>query len=184
MAFTQFSYDMRIIRNLKDNPNVDDGLTADDLKAKFDEAGQVIKDYINDVLLPNAAEKPEAPGIVKAVGSSRQLVAATPGVDYQAPIGEGDITTEMLGEDVVAPKAAKLETARSITVQDSSGEHSAEAVSFDGSEDITLKMPETVKVDVLIAGSGLVGTVLPTDPVEGQVFFLIEEATEEATADG
>ena len=181
MAFTQFSYDMRIIRSLKDSPNVDDGLSADDLKAKFDEAGQVIKDYINDVLLPNAAEKPEAPGMVKAVGSGRRLVAAVPGTDYQAPIGNGGITTEMLHPSVVAPKAAKLETARSITMQDSSGKHSAEAVSFDGSEDITLKMPETVTANVLIAGSGLVGTTLPVSPVEGQLFFLIEEATEEET---
>ncbi len=184
MAFKQFSYDMEIIAKLKDAPNVDDGLTADQLKDKFDEAGKVIKDYINDELLPAAVYKPEAPGMMKWTGN--ELAAATPGVDYQAPIGKGDITTEMLAADVVAPKAAKLETARSITVQDSSGEHSAEAVSFDGSEDITLKMPEAVQLTTLIAGSGLVGTTLPENPVEGQVFFLIEEepVTEEGTENG
>lgn len=51
MAFTQFSYDMEIIGKLSDTPNVDDGLTAAQLKDKFDEGGKAIKDYINNVLL-------------------------------------------------------------------------------------------------------------------------------------
>ena len=51
MAFTQFSYDMEIIGKLSDTPNVDDGLTAAQLKDKFDEGGKAIKEYINGVLL-------------------------------------------------------------------------------------------------------------------------------------
>ena len=51
MNFTQFSYDMEIIGKLSDTPNVDDGLTAAQLKDKFDEGGKAIKDYINNTLL-------------------------------------------------------------------------------------------------------------------------------------
>lgn len=52
MAFTQFTKDMEIIGKLSDTPNVDDGLTAAQLKAKFDEGGEAIKEYLNGVLLP------------------------------------------------------------------------------------------------------------------------------------
>ena len=182
MAFTPFSYDMEIIAKLSDTPNVDDGLTAAQLKDKFDEGGKVIKDFINNVLQQEAAEKPAAPGMMKADGG--KLKAAIPDVDYQTPLAGGGITTDMFGKDSVAPAAAKLSTSRSITVQDSSGEYSAEAVTFDGSEDITLKMPGTVKLTTLIAGSGLVGSEYPANPVEGQLFFLIEEKPEEATNNG
>jgi hypothetical protein len=52
MKFTQFSYDMEIIGKLSDTPNVDDGLTAAQLKEKFDEGGKAVKDYLNGELLP------------------------------------------------------------------------------------------------------------------------------------
>ena len=93
---------------------------------------------------------------------------------------DGTVTTAKFAADAVAPSASKatqLATSRNITVKDSSGEHSAEAVAFDGSKDITLKMPESVKLTTLIAGSGLAGTEYPASPVEGQLFFLIEEET-------
>jgi hypothetical protein len=49
---------MEIIAKLSDTPNVDDGLTAFQLKEKFDEGGRAIKDYINNTLLQEVAEKP------------------------------------------------------------------------------------------------------------------------------
>ena len=52
MAFTQFTKDMEIIGKLSDTPNVDDGLTAAQLKEKFDEGGKAVKDYINNGLIP------------------------------------------------------------------------------------------------------------------------------------
>ena len=84
MAFTQFTKDMDIIGKLSDTPNVDDGLTAAQLKEKFDEGGKAVKNFINSTLLPEIsqqlAEKPTESGIQKAVGG--KLVAATPGEDY------------------------------------------------------------------------------------------------------
>lgn len=56
MAFTQFTKDMDIIGKLSDTPNVDDGLTAAQLKEKFDEGGKAVKDYINNELLPELEE--------------------------------------------------------------------------------------------------------------------------------
>lgn len=41
-----FSEDMEILQKLGDNPNSDDGLTEQELKEKFDEAGIKIKSYL------------------------------------------------------------------------------------------------------------------------------------------
>lgn len=53
MAIAQFSKDMAIIQKLDDEPNDVGGLSAAELKAKFDEGGEAIKKYINNTLLPN-----------------------------------------------------------------------------------------------------------------------------------
>lgn len=48
MAFTQITKDMSIIQKLADNPTE----TASELKAKFDEGGEAVKEYLNSVHLP------------------------------------------------------------------------------------------------------------------------------------
>lgn len=52
MALTKFEKDMVIIQKLDDEPNDVGGLTAAELKAKFDEGGEAIKEYINETLVP------------------------------------------------------------------------------------------------------------------------------------
>jgi hypothetical protein len=53
MAVTQFTKDMNIIAALSDEPNDSDGLSAAQLKAKFDEGGLALKEYLNDSLIPD-----------------------------------------------------------------------------------------------------------------------------------
>jgi len=50
MALTKLTENLNNIQALHDKPNTADGLTADQLKAKFDKAGNDIKTYINDTL--------------------------------------------------------------------------------------------------------------------------------------
>lgn len=50
MAFTKFEKDMAIISALDDEPNDVGGLTAAELKAKFDEGGQAIKKFLNETM--------------------------------------------------------------------------------------------------------------------------------------
>lgn len=52
MALTPFNTNLDIIAALADEPNDVGGLGAAQLKAKFDEAGNTIKDYINLTLIP------------------------------------------------------------------------------------------------------------------------------------
>lgn len=49
---TNFLKDMDIISALNDQPNDVGGLTAAELKAKFDEGGKAIQEYINHTLIP------------------------------------------------------------------------------------------------------------------------------------
>lgn len=48
--------DLNIIAKLDDEPNDVGGLSADELKATFDKAGNIIKDYINETLIPAILE--------------------------------------------------------------------------------------------------------------------------------
>ena len=56
MALPKMTVNVNNIQGLSDRPNTADGLTASQLKEKFDKAGQDIKNYLNDTLLP-ACEK-------------------------------------------------------------------------------------------------------------------------------
>ena len=50
MALTKLTTNLNNIQALHDKPNTADGLTADQLKEKFDKAGNDIKSYINNTL--------------------------------------------------------------------------------------------------------------------------------------
>lgn len=56
MALTKFEKDMSIIQKLDDEPNDVGGLTAAELKAKFDEGGEAVKDFLNETLIPELNE--------------------------------------------------------------------------------------------------------------------------------
>jgi len=50
---TTLDTDLNIIQGLDDEPNDVTGITSDQLKIKFDQASNSIKDYINNVLIPD-----------------------------------------------------------------------------------------------------------------------------------
>lgn len=52
MALEKFLKDMGVISALDDEPNDAGGLTASELKAKFDEGGVALQEFLNKVLLP------------------------------------------------------------------------------------------------------------------------------------
>lgn len=52
MALTRFSGDADVISQLSNQPNDNDGLSAAQLKAKFDQYGADFKDYFNNVFIP------------------------------------------------------------------------------------------------------------------------------------
>lgn len=57
MAITKLTKNLNHIQGLSDRPNTADGLTAAKLKEKFDQAGNDIKDYINNSLIQELDSK-------------------------------------------------------------------------------------------------------------------------------
>lgn len=51
---------VEIIQALGDNPNIDDGLSSEELKMKFDEAARIIKAYLNGIMVPYINELSES----------------------------------------------------------------------------------------------------------------------------
>lgn len=54
MSLTKFEKDMDVIQKLDDEPNDTGGLTSAALKAKFDEGGNAVKEYLNGTLTEEA----------------------------------------------------------------------------------------------------------------------------------
>lgn len=84
MALTKFEKDMGVIAALDDEPNDVGGLSARELKEKFDEGGQAVKRYLNEMLSPEIeatmATKEELDGLVAGVSpdltASENVLAA------------------------------------------------------------------------------------------------------------
>jgi hypothetical protein len=77
--------DLNIIQKLGDEPNIDNSLNATELKAKFDEAANIIQRYINEVLIPYTEHlySESNPPTAEAVGAARtMLYTATLSTDW------------------------------------------------------------------------------------------------------
>lgn len=125
MAIEQLEYctaETNVIASLADKPNAQSGMTAAQLKAKFDAADAAIKAYINDTLVPyvngTLAAAIEAPITTDKLASGLLVPLANGGTG---------------NTDGLAQAAKKLETARTIQT-DLSGNSAA---SFDGTDNVT-----------------------------------------------
>lgn len=115
MAFTELETDLSNISALSDRPNDDDGMSAAALKAAFDAAGNAIKLYINETLIPELeASGADSIGIEPITGLpgttnvQEALVALLDALDdvQAGTVTDGSITTPKLGD--LAVTTAKL----------------------------------------------------------------------------
>lgn len=103
--------DLNIIQALDDEPNDVGGLSAQELKAKFDEAGNVIKDFINDSLIPQ----------VVGAGTAEDQRAAN-----EAARQEHEAARVLAEETRVSAEAAREEAARTLNQNLSESVHQLE----------------------------------------------------------
>ena len=126
MALQKLTKDLKIIAKLDDEPNDVGGLTADELKAKFDEAGEIIKSYLNDGLL----EQLEAAGVEQAVllpentggfkyirlNGDKVLEVSADGSTWQATGSSGHLIYDKNG--VQLPQRSRMKFANSEVTDD------------------------------------------------------------------
>ena len=105
MAFTKITKDMNIIAALADEPNDVGGLSAAQLKAKFDEGGLALKTFVNGTLIDELEAGTAAASIGAKDGSNNDttlqsvlndLIGAVVG-----QIPDGSITAAKLHSDAV-----------------------------------------------------------------------------------
>lgn len=126
MALTPFNEDMDIISRQSTYPNDADGMTPEELKASYDRAGKLIKEYINNTLLKElggasaagslgvgAVNGTDMGATIQAVldAMAAQIVEATLGSIPDRSIGESkfadfSVSTRALSE--LAVTAAKI----------------------------------------------------------------------------
>ena len=106
MGIPRFTEDLEIIQKLSDLPNSTEGLTAAELKARFDRAGLLLQKFINEQLAPSivsdnipftATNEIKAANIYDAILNVHAQVrdAAT------GTIVNGSVTTDKLSEELL-----------------------------------------------------------------------------------
>lgn len=109
----QFSEDMDIIQKLGDTPGTDNNLDWKQLQAKFDEAGNLVKAYLNSIVpLLNAAFRNEGAVITGGtvigdldVNGNRLFGIATPTADSDAASKKYVDSAVEVAKDASLPKA-------------------------------------------------------------------------------
>lgn len=107
MALTKLTKDMAIIQKLDDEPNDVGGLTAEELKAKFDEAGETIKEFLNETLLSELGGENAAGSLGAVLNDEKTSVQEALDLLQRASVqsgnvpvggGEGDFLRKRSGE--------------------------------------------------------------------------------------
>lgn len=124
MAITKLERDLNIISALDNEPNDVSGMTADDLKAKFDEGNKAIQEYINETLIPETeAAVEEVRGEIEGAvdEATKNLESQLRGV-VLGQIPDDTITAEKLAPDVRERSYTKEETDAAIETADKVGD--------------------------------------------------------------
>ena len=107
MSLEKLTKDLNIVQTLDDEPNDVGGLSAAELKKKFDEGSLTIQEYINNVLIPaletlgveTSVQLPEGAGFKYIrLNADRVLETSQDGVTWQASGSAGHIIMNPAGE--------------------------------------------------------------------------------------
>lgn len=111
VLLTKLTDDLHIIALLDNEPNDVGGLSAEELKAKFDEGSLIIQAYINEVLIPELAGENGAANIgittVPALTGAETVQAALEAIERQmaemtqGAVADSSIITQKLADGAV-----------------------------------------------------------------------------------
>ena len=101
MALPIFEENLDIIASLNDEPNDVDGLTAEELKAKFDEGSKLIANYINETLIPKVESDIESAALGITTGGGIDGGSLKDGSIPGSKLANGSIDNSRLGLNAV-----------------------------------------------------------------------------------
>lgn len=126
MSIQKFEKNMNIVAALDDEPNDVGGLTSAELKAKFDEGGNSIQTYINNVLLPaleslgveTTVQLPDNSAGFKYIrlNSDKVLEVSTDGATWQATGSSGHLIMDKDGNTL--PQRSRMKFSNSIVTDE------------------------------------------------------------------
>lgn len=108
MALTKLTKDMAIIRKLEDEPNDVGGLTAEELKAKFDEAGEAIKEFLNETLLPELGGDSAAASLGAVLNGEKMSIQEALDLLQADSVQSGNVPMGGNAGDVLQKKSGAL----------------------------------------------------------------------------
>lgn len=158
MSISPFTKDLNIIAGLDDYPNDVGGLSASQLKAKFDEAAKLLQAYINTVLIPgitadnipfSRSSAVPADTMQAALENVQQQVATT----VTGAIPNNTVGMEKLTSTVQEALSAGSSAARVVTELQRSAEQNTQGVS-ENTEAITALQQSDKTQDEQIAQIG------------------------------
>jgi hypothetical protein len=180
-SFTNLTTDLDVIQKLDDLPNAVGGLSAADLKAKFDEAANAIKDYINAVLLAQlqaetsgtaGANRIGISGIVGLTGTNnvQDALAAIYAAAQEAQAGtilNKSITAEKLADDAIETPLIK----DSAVTKQKIAAGAVDNGKCDFSAGLTV-VGDLTQQGKIVLDSDCYGDTLPAAGTPGRLFFL------------
>lgn len=169
MALTKYTASTAIIAALADLPNATDGLTAAQLKAKFDENPEAFKTFVNTLIdqlesttdSSSGADQIGATSITDLTGNTVQalLESLKALVDSQLPTPDGSITNTKLATDVKVGSLASLTTTNKTSVVAAVNERLADSTKYvkytkTANQSITTSVNSQVTFQTKVASNG------------------------------
>ena len=185
MALQNFDYDMDIIAKLDDEPNDVGGLSANDLKAEFDKGGNLVKRWINEVLIPYLLDIGEGHDIEDGDAKKLPTRPVLRFLNSRLSVEDGAIVIDPNGKDGDDGKSA-YESAKEGGYTGTEKEFNKDLAAVGTKADISPKVEIVlsadgwVEVDVgykqqVSVEGGEENTMVSLQPSAGQMVLLIED---------
>lgn len=182
-----FTENLNIIQALDDLPNAVGGLTADQLKAKFDEGCNIIKNWINNTMIPAMRSTTAGSsgasdiGISPVVGLSgytnvQDAIEGLMDAFTTGTVPDGSVTEAKLANSAVTPDkiayhavtTPKIDSGAVTSDKLGNGSVSDAKCDFSGG----LHVGALVTSGSIVLNSNVYGNSLPQTATAGRLFFL------------
>lgn len=152
MTLSPFNKDVNIVSKLDDDPNNTGGLTAAEFKARFDEAANLIKSWLNGTHVPELQKLADIVSVIETVKALQtELTSDDTAIPTSAAVlkaiqdaGGGDMSTGTYDKDkdgvVDAADAANTAKKLAAAITFALSGHLTASASFDGSSDFSLEV--------------------------------------------